>query len=60
MEKVDPENDSSPKKLQLKLVQLETKIDLMTRDFKEGRVKKETLAALLKQKKELLGQLSSK
>jgi len=60
MDKVDPQNHSSPKKLQLKLILLETKIDLMTKDFKEGRVEKEKLASLLKQKQGLFSQLTAK
>ena len=38
---------------------LEAKIDLGARSFKEGLVSKERLAALLKQKQELLAQLAT-
>lgn len=58
MDTIDPGNESQSK-LKIKMTMLEAKIDLGARSFKEGLVSKERLAALLKQKQELLAQLAT-
>ena len=76
MDKIDPGNESQSKlkvgifneymeigfhwNVQIKMTMLEAKIDLGARSFKEGRGSKDMLAALLKQKQELLAQLATK
>ena len=75
MDKIDPGNESQSKlkvrifneymeigfhwNVQIKMTMLEAKIDLGARSFKEGRGSKDKLAALLKQKQELLAQLAT-
>ena len=51
-------NNFTLKILKIKMTMLEAKIDLGARSFKEGLVSKDRLAALLKQKQELLAQLA--
>jgi len=58
MDKVDPENKSSAKKLQISQIKLDTKLDLMTKDFKDGKLSKEDLAAALMEKKKMMVNLS--
>ena len=60
MDKMDPQNEQSPKKLQIKMIILDTRIDLMAKQYKEGLVEKSQLEMILKEKQRLLSVLSSK
>ena len=60
MDKMDPQNEQSPKKLQIKMIILDTRIDLMAKQYKEGLVEKTQLEMILKEKQKLLSVLSSK
>ena len=60
MDKMDPQNEQSPKKLQIKMIILDTRIDLMAKQYKEGLVQKSQLEMILKEKQKLLSVLSSK
>ena len=60
MDKMDPQNEQSPKKLQIKMIILDTRIDLMAKQYKEGLVEKSQLELILKEKQRLLSVLSSK
>ena len=60
MDKMDPQNEQSPKKLQIKMIILDTRIDLMAKQYKEGLVEKSQLEMILKEKQKLLSVLSSK
>ena len=60
MDKMDPQNEQSPKKLQIKMIIVDTRIDLMAKQYKEGLVEKSQLEMILKEKQRLLSVLSSK
>ena len=60
MDKMDPQNEQSPKKLQIKMIILDTRIDLVAKQYKEGLVEKSQLEMILKEKQRLLSVLSSK
>ena len=54
MDRIDPDNEQSPKRVMVRRCLVETRLETLTKEYKEGRVDKTRLAEALKEKKLLI------
>ena len=54
MDKIDPGNEECPRRKMLKKCQIETNLEILTEDYKSGRVEKQRLAKALADKQLLM------
>ena len=58
MDRIDPDNDQSQKKQNVRICHVETKLEILTHDYRLGRVDKNRLAKALGEKQELMIKVS--